>query len=162
MAVHREPAEESADPLGPRWGTVVPYETSVPDIDPGAAFLLVDRDPIDWRIEARDEFSKIVADHLRAQADREFLAEQTARFETGRSREADQFQAWLEYALRKGNLETQLALIAEVPYPPDWLKRYTAYARQHQDRTAERLAWFEASPRAVDTGTFFYQIPEGR
>jgi hypothetical protein len=159
MAVHRQPEQAGAD-LGPRWQTVVSLETPFPDVDPGEALRRVDRNPIDWRIEAREQYSTIVAnlvaDILRKEADRQFLAEWTARFEAGDTREADQFQAWLEHALREGNLETQLAIIDEIPAPPYWLQRYTAYVRYFRDSTAKRLAWFEGRSQAVDTGTIFY------
>lgn len=155
MAVHRQPDEAR----GPRWQTVVPLETSLPDVDPGEALRSFDRNPIDWRIEAREQYRTIIADLI---ADRQFLAEWSARFEAGNTREADQFQAWLEHALRQGNLEAQLATINEIPAPPHWLQRYTAYVRHFRVSTAKRLAWFEERSQAVDTGTIFYDPKRGR
>lgn len=178
MAVHGQSEQEKF--VGPRFRTVVPVQAPVPDIDPGAALRRIGgkfASDVSWRIEALESLhhwhevwtkgvNEIVADHIRKQADERFLAEQTARFETGHSRETDQFQAWLEHALTKGNLETQLAVIAEIPYPPNWIKRYASYVRQFRESTAERLARFDAEearpPRFVDTGSFFYEIPEDR
>lgn len=71
MAVHRQPAEASTDPRGPRFRTLVPVETPVPDVDPGAALRRVDRAirvGEDWRHEAwswYDSWSKVVNDHIR-------------------------------------------------------------------------------------------------
>jgi len=160
VAVHRQPEQAGAD-LGPRWRTLVPLETSFPDVDPGEALRRAHRyAEQDWRIEAREQYGTIVAnlvvDALRKEADRQFLTEWTARFEAGDTREADQFQAWLEHAIREGTVEAQLALIDEIPAPPYWLQRYTAYVRYFRDRTARRLAWFEGRSQAVDTGTIFY------
>jgi hypothetical protein len=155
MAIHGEPDE----PRGP-------FETSIPDVDPGEAL----RRPgwqfpadIDWRPEAAERYDRIgqvVAEITK----RRYAAEdRQAQFETGNARETDQFQAWLEHAIREGTVERQLSVIDEVPYPPNWLKRYASYVRRCQVSTAERLVEgpVEKEARFIDTGTFFYEIPRG-
>jgi hypothetical protein len=154
MAVHRQPEQAGAD-LGPRWRTLVPLETPFPDVDPGEALRRAHRYAEQgWRTEAleslqqwQSEFSKVVADHIQAQyaaRERQFLASWEARFETGDAREADQFQAWLEHAIREGTVEAQLAVIDALE-APEWLKRYASYVRRYRERT-----------QAFDTGTIFY------
>lgn len=164
MAVHRQP--DQAGLVGPRWRTLVPFETPFPDVDPGEALRRAHGYAEQgWRVEAldalhawHDAWTEAVNANLRAQyavSERQFLASWTAQFEAGDTREADQFQAWLEHAIREGTVETQLALIAALE-APEWLKRYASYVRRNRGITAKRLAWFEERSQAVDTGTIFY------
>jgi hypothetical protein len=172
VAIHGQSAEASADPLGPRWRTVVPIETPFPDVDPGEALRRAGR-ITSWRAEAldslrhwHDAWTKAVNASIRAQDDRQFLADWTTRFQAGDAREAGQFETWRQDAVRAGNLERQLAVIAEVPYPPPWLQRYAAYVRRYRTKAEaaqpDRLRITTSDDghrthRFADTGTFFYE-----
>ena len=71
MAIHGEPAEAGADPVGPRWRTVVSVPAPVPDVDPGEALRRAVRALTvgeDWRVQAwswYDSWTKAVNDHIR-------------------------------------------------------------------------------------------------
>jgi hypothetical protein len=153
MAIHGEPDE----PRGPRFRTLVPLETPFPDVDPGEALRRAHGYAEQgWRVEAldalhtwHDAWTKAVNEHVRAQYAQ-------AQFETSNARETDQFQAWLEHAIREGTVKAQLAIIDALE-APEWLKRYASSVRRYQVVEGP----VEKEARLIDTGTFFYEIPRG-
>lgn len=183
MAVHRQPAAPGADPLGPRFRTLVPIEASVPDVDPGAALRRIDR-AVDWRGEAWDwyeSFSKVVADHIKRTYEDETRRRWAAYAKLDPAPQAadtkphpgevERFASWVASAEEKwGGVRRLLAEIEAIPVRPYWLERFATYARDYVDRkdsSPDRLMVVTEEgglrrPRIVDTGTFFYEIPEGR
>lgn len=166
MAVHRQPAETGADPLGPRFRTLVPIETSLPDVDPGAALRRIGR-AIDWRDEAwtwYETWNKVVADYVRRSYENE-TGRQWARYanldpipQTGNTEphpgEVERFASWVANAQAHGGIRHLLAEIEAIPVRPYWLERFATYARNQLD---QQDASPDRRPRLVDTGSFFYE-----
>lgn len=157
MAVHRQPE----DARGPRFRTVVPVEAPVSDVDPGAALRRIAQSP-DWRDEAwawLDAWNKVIADHIR----RTYEAENRRRI------------AQVLACLRKAQDVDQDArqVVAALPTDRESAERYFGPEDVWiaPEDGVYQVTWpitepppdeQPSKPRFVDTGTFFYEIPEER
>jgi hypothetical protein len=203
VAIHRQSVPPGTL-TGPRFRTLIPIPAPVPDVDPGEALRRAVRALTvgeDWRVQAwswYDSWTKAVNDHIRrtyeaesrrlwsTAAARRWAARRQAVDGDPDSRETEQFARWVAQAVEAGTVRRQLALIDEIPVPPDWVLRYAARLRRHlaegegpgiADRSRPALAgaegfrhWWHVGASIVaqsneqptdfaDTGTFFYDPP---